>query len=225
MSDSEDQTLLAYVAPFAAFIAVMAVERAAGIPIEYGYPVRVAVSALALLLLSRPVVSLRVAAPLLTIGMGILVFVVWVGPDLLFGPGYRHFWIFENSLAGKAESSIPPPLRESFPFLALRVAGSVLLVPVIEEIFWRGWLMRWLIRSDFTKVPFGQYNRFAFWVVALLFATEHGPYWEVGLAAGVLYNWLAIRTKSLGSCILAHAITNALLAAYVILRGEWQYWL
>ena len=61
--------------------------------------------------------------------------------------------------------------------------------------------------------------------LALLFASEHGPYWDVGLAAGILYNWWMIRTKSLEDCILSHAVTNACLAAYVLTRHQWQYWL
>ncbi len=99
------------------------------------------------------------------------------------------------------------------------------VVPVIEELFWRGWLMRWLINPHFEKVPMGTYTPAAFWIVAVLFASEHGPYWEVGLIAGVIFNWWMVRTKSLADCILAHAVTNAILAAYVVATGEWQYWL
>ena len=98
----------------------------------------------------------------------------------------------------------------------MRAAGCTLVVPVFEELFWRGWLMRWLIKPEFLGVPFGTYARFAFWAVAILFAAEHGPYWEVGLAAGILYNWWAVRTRSLADCILAHAATNGLLSIYIL---------
>ena len=97
--------------------------------------------------------------------------------------------------------------------------------PVLEELFWRGWMMRWLIDHNFLKVPLGKYTPTAFWVVALLFASEHGPYWEVGLAAGIIYNWWLVRTRSLADCILAHGVTNALLCAWVLATGQWQYWL
>ena len=99
------------------------------------------------------------------------------------------------------------------------------LVPILEELFWRGWLLRWLINPDFQKVPIGKYTPLAFWSVALLFASEHGAYWDVGLAAGIIYNGWMIRSRSLADCILAHGVTNALLAAYVLLSGQWQYWL
>jgi hypothetical protein len=101
----------------------------------------------------------------------------------------------------------------------------VLLVPILEELFWRGWLMRWLIHADFQKVPFGKYAPNAFWIVAVLFASEHGAYWDVGLAAGVIYNWWMVRCKNLADCMLAHAVTNAMLSAYVLIAHQWQYWL
>jgi CAAX prenyl protease-like protein len=85
--------------------------------------------------------------------------------------------------------------------------------------------MRYLIRADFESVPLGRYTPLSFWVVALLFASEHGPYWEVGLVAGVAYNWWLVRTRNLADCMLAHAVTNALLAGYVLVFGQWQYWL
>jgi CAAX prenyl protease-like protein len=218
-------TTAAYVAPFAAFVGVMAIERALGIPAVYAYPARFVIASLVLLIFSRHLIPQSVAAPLLSIAIGATVFVIWIGPDVLFGPGYRASSLFQNAVMGRAESSIHEGLRQSAWFAVLRVASTMLLVPLVEEIFWRGWLMRWLIRSDFKGVPFGQYAPGAFWITAVLFATEHGPYWEVGLAAGIVYNWLAIRTRSLGACVLAHAVTNGLLAAYVLVTGRWQYWL
>jgi hypothetical protein len=58
-----------------------------------------------------------------------------------------------------------------------------------------------------------------------LFASEHGSYWEVGLAAGIVYNWWMLRTRSLADCMLAHAVTNGALSAFVIATGAWRYWL
>ena len=110
-------------------------------------------------------------------------------------------------------------------FLVFRVLVSVLIVPVIEELFWRGWMMRWIVNNRFTTIPIGTWNAQAFWIVAALFASEHGSYWDVGLLTGIVYNWWAIRTRNLTDCIIAHAVTNACLAAYVIGWNQWQYWL
>ena len=68
--------------------------------------------------------------------------------------------------------------------------------------------MRWLINPDFLKVPLGAYQAGAFWIVAVMFAAEHGPYWEVGLLAGIIYNWWMLRTRNVMDCIIAHAVTN-----------------
>jgi len=213
----------AYVAPFAAFIAVMAGENALLPHSQILYPIRLAIVLAVILLVSRPYLQLRPKNPLASIAIGVAVFLIWVAPDRLFG--YRHFWLFDNAIVGSASTSIPRDMQASAWFLALRTLGSVALVPIIEELFWRGWLMRWLIDPDFEKVPLGTYAPVAFWVVAVLFASEHGPYWEVGLIAGIIYNWWMIRTKSLADCMLAHAVTNGILAAYVMASGQWQYWL
>jgi hypothetical protein len=155
--------------------------------------------------------------------VGVAVFVVWIGPDLLW-PAYRSRWMFLSQVAGGEAFSIPAADRASPAYLLWRVLGSAGLVPIVEELFWRAWLMRYLISPDFSKVPLGAYAARAFWITAVLFASEHGPYWDVGLAAGIAYNWWMIRARNLADCVVAHAVTNACLAAYVILGDQWQYW-
>jgi hypothetical protein len=148
-----------------------------------------------------------------------------VGPDVLW-PAYRSHWLFTNSITGEARSTVTENLKSNLLFIVFRTVGCVLLVPVLEELFWRGWLTRWLIDSqDFRRVPLGAYTAMSFWLGSVLFASEHGSYWEVGLIAGIAYNWWMCRTKSLADCILAHAVTNGCLSAYVLRTGEWRYWL
>lgn len=213
----------AYVAPFLTFVGVMAIEHALGLPPLWAYAVRLIAVFISFAVFSRNHLSFRPSSPLASIVIGGAVFVIWVGPDLLFG--YRHSWLFDNALLGSPSSSLPIELRHSALFLILRITGTSVFVPIAEELFWRGWLMRWMIDRDFAKVPLGTYAPSAFWMVAVLFASEHGSYWEVGLLAGIAYNWWLIRTRNLADCILAHAVTNAILAAYVPLAGQWQYWL
>jgi CAAX prenyl protease-like protein len=173
---------------------------------------------------ARLVIDLRVRHWVATLAIGVAVFAVWIAPDLLIS-GYRHFWLFDNAVVGKAATSLSAPAIASWPLLALRMIRAVLIVPIVEELFWRAWMMRWLIDTDFQKVPLGKYAPQAFWIVALLFASEHGSYWDVGLAAGIIYNWWMVRTRSLGDLILAHALTNFILGVYVIAFGKWEYWL
>jgi len=185
---------------------------------------RVTVMTGVLWFIARPVIDLRVRHLGATLAIGILVFVVWIAPDLLI-KGYRHFWLFDNAVVGKAATSLSATAITSWPVLALRMVRAVIIVPIVEELFWRAWLMRWLIDNDFENVPLGKYSAQAFWIVAVLFASEHGSYWDVGLAAGIIYNWWMVRTRSLGDLILAHAVTNGILGAYVIAFGKWEYWL
>jgi uncharacterized protein len=185
---------------------------------------RVTVMTAVIWFVARPVIDLRVRNLAATLAIGVAVFVVWIAPDLLI-KGYRHFWLFENRLTGSAETSLANVSTLNWAVLVLRMIRAVIIVPIIEELFWRAWMMRWLIDSDFEKVPLGKYSAQAFWVVAVLFASEHGAYWDVGLAAGIIYNWWMVRTRSLGDLILAHAVTNGILGAYVIAFGKWEYWL
>jgi CAAX prenyl protease-like protein len=201
----------------------MAVERVVPLPPAWLYAIRFFVVLILICVLSRPYLSLRASYPVASIGIGIAVFVVWVAPDVLFG--YRHYWLFENSLFPPAASTLPAWLKGNLKFIVLRTISSALLIPIVGELFWRGWLMRWLINTEFMRVPLGKYVPSAFWIVALLFASEHGPYWEVGLAAGIIYNWWLVRTKNLADCILAHGVTNGILSVYVLATGQWQYWL
>ena len=214
---------LRYVLPFIVFIAFLAGHQYLPVSAVLEYPLRVIVMAAVLWFFSRDVIDLRVRNWAGTMGIGVGVFVVWIAPDLLW-PHYRESVLFQNSITGKVASSVPEELRSSWIVLLFRTLRAAIIVPIVEELFWRGWLMRWIANPRFEKVPLGTYTANAFWITAILFASEHGPYWEVGLIASIAYNWWMIRTKSLGDCILAHAITNALLSAYVIVYGQWQYW-
>jgi len=213
---------LPYTLPFVAFLFMLAIRGV--LPGDHEYAIRTGAVALILVAVSPGVTALRPRRAMGSIAVGVAVFMAWVAPDLIW-PGYRNHWLFSNDLTGIAKSTLPENVRGNFSYLASRIAGSVLLVPVIEELFWRAWLMRFLISHDFRSVPLGTYGFVSFWVTAFLFASEHGPYWDVGLLAGIVYGWWMIRTKSLADCIVAHAVTNLSLAAYVIAGSHWKYWL
>lgn len=160
---------------------------------------------------------------LASIALGLVVFVLWIAPDTLI-PGWRDHWIFQNSVTGEVKTTIPP--AELTPImLVLRTMRAALLIPVLEELFWRGWLPRSLQDTHFSRIPLGQYTPFAFWATAVLFAAEHGPFWEVGLVCGVIYNWWMRRTRSLGDLMIAHGVTNLALSLYVIASGRWGFWM
>jgi uncharacterized protein len=178
-----------------------------------------------ILAVSREPLRGRPSKPLLSILIGVAVFAIWVAPDRM-APWWHHLAVFDNAVVGSPAGNTPPASKSDPVFLLFRIAISAIAVPILEELFWRGWLMRWIIDpQNFEKVPLGTYATGAFWIVAVLFASEHGSFWDVGLLAGIIYNWWMIRTRNLWDCILAHAVTNGILAAYVIVAGQWQYWL
>jgi CAAX prenyl protease-like protein len=99
------------------------------------------------------------------------------------------------------------------------------VVPVIEEIFWRGLLLRFFIDEDFERVPFGTFSRPSFAIVTVIFALSHSlPDWPAALLTGAIYNGVAYRTRSLASCVLTHAITNLLLGLWILKTKQWGFW-
>jgi CAAX prenyl protease-like protein len=219
-----DSRSLPYVAPFAVFMGFIALRSIYVLPDLIDQVLRVAIVGLVLIFVARPVIDLRAPRWPVSLLLGAAVFVFWVGPDLLF-PGYRHHWLFENSILGAPKGALSVAGQTQPLVLTLRAVRAIVIVPIVEELFWRAWLMRWIVAPDFEKVPLGAYTPLAFWAVAILFASEHGSYWDVGLITGVIYNAWMVRSKSLGDLILTHAVTNACLCAYVIAAGKWEYWL
>lgn len=193
------------------------------LPVVWDQVVRLVVVGGVLVAVSRPVLDFRVRSGFRSILLGVAVFVVWIGPDLI-APGWRSSWLFSNDIVGRPESGFPEAGRASGVALGLRFARAAVLVPIVEELFWRGWLPRVIMEADFRKVPLGSFTPAAFVITAVLFATEHGSWWDVGLAAGLIYNWWMMRTRSLGDLMLAHAVTNACLSAWVVGAGKWAYW-
>lgn len=213
-----------YVAPFVIFLALIGLSHLWQMPALADEILRLVVMLAVLSLVARPVMDFRMQNWGASVLVGVAIFILWIAPDLLFVQ-YRSLFLFDNSVVGTARSSLTEAARHDVPVLFLRTLRAVAIVPIVEELFWRGWLMRWVINNDFERVPLGAYSALSFWAVALLFASEHGPYWDVGLVAGILFNWWMIRTKSLGDLILAHAVANACLSGYVIAAGKWEYWL
>ena len=214
---------LPYVVPFALFMALLALMPHLGVALRLEQVIRLTLVGATLLLFSRPVLDLRVHRGLGSVLVGVGVFVVWIGPDLLW-KGYHELPLFRNWFIGEVGNGFPDAGREDPIAISLRFLRAAVLVPIIEELFWRAWLPRRISSADFERVPLGAYTPVAFWITAVLFAVEHGAYWDVGLLAGIAYNWWMRTTKSLGDCVLAHAVTNACLSAYVVAAGRWEYW-
>ena len=145
---------------------------------------------------------------------GVVVFVVWIKLD--------------QPWATIGESKGFTPFKTGtqeldWLLVAARVSGAVLIVPVMEELFWRSFLLRWIQKQDFLSVVPATVGRNAFLLTAVLFALEHNL-WLAGLLAGIAYNWLYMRSGNLWVVIMAHAVTNGMLAAWVLHSGQWHFW-
>jgi CAAX prenyl protease-like protein len=147
---------------------------------------------------------------------GVLAFVVWVAPQEWFGAERRvggfDLWFFGGGVAFKWNA-------------AIRVLRLVVVVPLLEELFWRGFLLRHLAHEPFDEISVGHRSWGAFGAVAVLFAVAHwGPDFVPALITGALYNLVAWSTRSIGACVIAHAVTNALLGAYIFRTQQWGFW-
>lgn len=213
-----------YVAPFGAFMLCIALQKWLPTPEIVAIPLQLALLGAVIYAFSWEIVDLHASRVLQSALLGVGVFVIWILPDVLF-PHYREHWMLQNAFTGFAKSSLSSDGVKSPAVWVLRSLRAVMFVPLLEELFWRGWLMRWLISPRFERIPLGTYAAQSFWLTAVLFASEHGPYWDVGLVTGVVYNFWLMKTRRLGDCILAHAVTNACLAGYVVATHRWEYWL
>lgn len=107
--------------------------------------------------------------------------------------------------------------------VVVRIAGSSLVVPVLEETFYRSFLYRTIVRADFLEEPLGRYHPAAFWICALIFGFGHRE-WLPGILCAILLQLLILRNRRLGDAILAHGIANLLLGLYVVSRNAWIFW-
>lgn len=144
---------------------------------------------------------------------GLLVFALWIFP-------YPEWIGGHASATGK---SMPMDSAMDIFWLACRWSGSALVVPLIEELFWRAYLMRRLEHTDFMSVSPASVGTYAVAVSSVLFAVEH-QLWFAGLLAGLVYAYLYRRFEVLWVPVLAHMVTNAVLGAWVVAGGHWQYW-
>lgn len=145
---------------------------------------------------------------------GFVTFTLWISIDLTVSVA--------RPPAGFAPVLLPEgPIR--LLMTAIRLAGAVLVVPVMEELFWRSFLLRYLIGSDFKSVQVGTFTWTSFLISTVLFGLEHHLV-LAGMVAGAIYNVVCYKTRSIAQCILAHAVTNLALGCYVLYTGKWYFW-
>jgi uncharacterized protein len=162
----------------------------------------------------RPRPSVTVFA--VSAALGLAVAALWIGLDGKVPP---------LPLTEKRTAFDPGQLSETAraAFLAVRFYGLVLMVPLVEELFWRSFLVRWVAHHDFRQVPIGRVTPLAAVVTAGLFALAH-PEWLPALITGFLWVGLLRWSRSVGACLVSHVVANLALGAWILLRGAWHLW-
>lgn len=220
---------LARVIPFAiymTFVALLELPSMVGGPapsqelIISLYPVKIAVVTAALIYFRKSYTDFDWATlkntkhTLFSVGIGLIVFIIWINLDLPF------------AIQGELSTYDPSSIHEGSVLIFMlvsRALGAAVCVPIMEELFWRSFLVRYLINKDFMQVGAGAFTTFSFIVTSVLFGLEHQLY-LAGMIAGAAYNLVYWRTKSLSTCILSHGVTNVVLAGYVLLTRSWHFW-
>lgn len=220
------------------------------IPYEYYpwvYTTKIVLTIATMLLVSRGYLTFPWRVSPLSVVVGVVGIVLWVAlcqlqlevrvlvpVDRFLG----QFWPWSDAespsiglmaIIGMGERSAYNPLEQlastpvwAWVFLGIRITGLALVVPVIEEFFLRGFLMRFVMRPNWWEVPFGQVNRTAVIVGTAIPMLMHTGELLAAFVWFSLITWLMVRTRSIWDCVVAHAVTNLLLGVYVVTTGNWQ---
>lgn len=151
----------------------------------------------------------------LALAVGLVVFVLWIALD-------APWMTLDTGAAPPFKPSLPSGGLD-WPLLLVRLAGAALVVPLMEELFWRSFLMRWLQAPVFDGLAPERVGVRAVVLSTFLFVLAH-TLWLAAIVAGLAYAWLYIRTGKLWTAVLSHAVTNGALGVWVVITGNWQFW-
>jgi uncharacterized protein len=150
--------------------------------------------------------------------IGVAVLIMWIGIDGL----YTHMGDTDaKPLNPYAQFGEHSPLATIY--IIGHILGMTLVVPPLEEVFFRSFLYRYFVRTDFLNMPFNRFHPTSFIVTSVIFGFEHHE-WLSGILCGFAYQWLVISKNRLSDAITAHAITNLLLGLWIVARGAWHFW-
>ena len=204
-----------FLMPFLMILATGMISGAFAGRFEWLYPLRFFAAAGALWIFRRSYAGLNWKCGWLSIAIGAIVFVIWVGLDRFSNPAPDRGIPDELKASSTATSMI---------WITFRVLAAVVTVPLAEELAFRGFLMRRLISRNFESVSFRSWTWFALLASSITFGFLHSGYWLAGSIAGFLFGVSVIRGGRIGEAVVAHATANALLACYVLTYHQWQFW-
>ena len=149
----------------------------------------------------------------IAVATGAVAFAAW----LAFDSGWAAFDAGKPFVPTRADGSLDPTL------VALRLFGLVAVVPVMEELFWRSFVMRWISGCNFLALDPRRVSVLAIVVSSALFASEHAL-WFAGLLAGLIYALVFVGIGNLRAALVSHATTNGLLGGWILATRDWRFW-
>jgi exosortase E/protease (VPEID-CTERM system) len=211
----ESPATAAYLVPFLAILAASFVSKAASGYFEWLYPLRFITAIIALWCFRREYKTFDWNFGWIAPVTGAAIFLLWIAPA---------WWMHEHSAShlGAGLTALSPAAR--FTWIFFRVAAAVITVPIAEELAFRGYLARRLVSREFDTVPFSNLTILSVCLSSVAFGLMHGNHWVVGILAGLAYAAVLTWRGRIGDAVVAHATSNLLLAAWVLLRGDWAWW-
>ncbi len=205
-------------APFFIFVLLTACQGELGRASAFWFYLAKTIVGAWLIFEMRPHVSeLRWAVSWEAVVVGIVIFVLWVGLD----GHYPKF--FKSPATGNPADAFGAKSPLPWFFDAVHITGMTIVVPPLEEAFYRSFVYRYIASPNFLAVPLNRFLPLSFFATALLFGFSHNE-WLPGILCGAAYQWLVIRKNRLGDAMTAHAITNLLLGIYIVRYGAWTFW-
>ena len=207
---SGDRLIVALLAPFMCLMAASIVMAAAAPYDAWFYSLKVVAVGLCLWVFRDVYRGFIARVDALALAAGAVVGVLWIvtAPAVADG-GEVGAWIASQSM------------WLATLWLAIRAIGSVVMVPIAEELAFRGLLHRWLISRDFETVDFATFSWLAFVVSSLLFGLMHQR-WIAGALAGAVFALVMYRSGRLSDPIAAHMTANAIIIAWAIAAQNWS---
>ena len=209
----------ARVAPFAVFVILTTCQGQFGAESRYWlYLLKTVVGAWLIWEMRPFVLEMRWSISWEAVAVGVAIFAAWVGLDGLY-PRLSEAETVWNPLTQFGAGS-----GMAWFYIGVRIVGSSIIVPPLEEVFYRSFLYRYFVRIKFLEMPLGQFHALSFCVTSVIFGLMHPDRWLAGILCGLAYQWLVIRKNRLGDAMTAHAITNLLLGIWVVWKGAWSFW-
>jgi uncharacterized protein len=209
---------LARVAPFVIFLVLTFCQGQFGEASRYWFYLGKTVVGAWLIWEIRPLVSeMRWVLSWEAVVVGVAVFAAWVGLNDFYPKFGKTGAVWNPHVLFGDDSAL------AWLFIVVRIAGSAIVVPPLEEVFYRSFLYRYLAKTDFQSIPLGQFAWMPFLATAAIFGFAHYE-WVAGILCGLAYQGLVIWKKRLGDALTAHAVTNLLLGLWVVWKGAWQFW-